>query len=584
MRQHILTTALAAAVTALAYGQNLNPTVEVTNAYEGGASSIVKPAQQMAVPDSVTRFNLDFDYSVFEKPYEGAYEFRPYYVELKPAPKPSTEEKFYLRAGAGFTLHPELDFVWTPLRKEKFTLNLYGTHRSYFGRYHQFAVGAMEDGVNPFVKTDEKMNGYLADSKVGVDASFGWDGGIASLDLGYRHRMADNAYHFQKLGGIEGRGRVRSLPSDEPHFLYDAAVEYHLLGTDYSHTYVTGNVYTPTFAESAFRLDGTFGPVLDAERRVLVDLDMDLARYRGDYSGYTGLLSATPRYQFTLDSWHFSLGAKFAALIYSEDFNAFSEDNRHKSGTVYPDVRIDFHLLDDRLILQTSATGGDRFNTLTGRFFTYPFSESYYGHSTERIRAMIGARGNIASRFRYDLQAGYARWSHAPVESFELRYDAPLTSSYVDPSAPVLLRPAVTEMSYNLLFAELDYGWKSGSVDVDGRLAWHHTNIKGDGAFAPAAITGFIRPAYHWGDRLKAGLDVSWSTCRKATLTNADGDVIENFRVPGWVDLGLFAEYRFTHRMGFWAKGGNLLNQAVQRTPLVAEAGMYFTAGIVLNF
>ena len=32
MRQHILATAFAAAVTALAYGQNLNPTMEVTNA------------------------------------------------------------------------------------------------------------------------------------------------------------------------------------------------------------------------------------------------------------------------------------------------------------------------------------------------------------------------------------------------------------------------------------------------------------------------------------------------------------------------------------------------------------------------
>ena len=80
MRQHILATAFAAAVTALAYGQNLNPTVEVTNAYEGGPSAIAKPAQQLAVPDSVTRFNLDFDYSVFEKPYQGAYEFTPYYA------------------------------------------------------------------------------------------------------------------------------------------------------------------------------------------------------------------------------------------------------------------------------------------------------------------------------------------------------------------------------------------------------------------------------------------------------------------------------------------------------------------------
>ena len=86
MRQHILATAFAAAVTALAYGQNLNPTVEVTNAYEGGPSAIAKPAQQLAVPDSVTRFNLDFDYSVFEKPYQGAYEFTPYYAISAPAP------------------------------------------------------------------------------------------------------------------------------------------------------------------------------------------------------------------------------------------------------------------------------------------------------------------------------------------------------------------------------------------------------------------------------------------------------------------------------------------------------------------
>ena len=106
------------------------------------------------------------------------------------------------------------------------------------------------------------------------------------------------------------------------------------------------------------------------------------------------------------------------------------------------------------------------------------------------------------------------------------------------------------------------------------------------GAFAPAAFTGYIRPAYNYGERMKGGLDIAWSTGRKATATYLDdsGSVTKTYRVPGWVDLGLFAEYRFTHRFGFWAKGGNLLNQVVQRTPLHAEAGMYFTGGIVLNF
>ena len=126
--------------------------MEVTNAYEGGPSAIAKPAQQLAVPDSVTRFNLDFDYSVFEKPYQGAYEFTPYYVQLKPTPKPSTTEKFYLRAGAGFTLHPELDFVFTPVQKEKYRMSVYATHQSYFGRYHEFALGAPQDMISPWVR------------------------------------------------------------------------------------------------------------------------------------------------------------------------------------------------------------------------------------------------------------------------------------------------------------------------------------------------------------------------------------------------------------------------------------------------
>ena len=126
------------------------------------------------------------------------------------------------------------------------------------------------------------------------------------------------------------------------------------------------------FSESAFRLDGTFGPVLDVDRRVLVDLDMDLARYRGDFAGYTGLLSAAPKYQFNADRWYLSLGVKLAAIIYSEDYNLWMEDYRHKSGFIFPDVQLDFHLLDDQLILQTSATGGDKFNTLSGRFFSRP--------------------------------------------------------------------------------------------------------------------------------------------------------------------------------------------------------------------
>jgi hypothetical protein len=265
---------------------------------------------------------------------------------------------------------------------------------------------------------------------------------------------------------------------------------------------------------------------------------------------------------------------------------------------VFPDVHVDFHLVDDLLILQTSATGGDKFNSFSGRFLTRPFTyEGGFGHSMERVRAMVGARGNIASRFRYDLQAGYARWAHAPIDGYRVVTPVPATGA---PAFDVDgLLPAQYDRAFNLLFAELDFGWKSESVTVDGRFAYRWTNLnRASGtdpakaaaamySFAPAAFTGYIRPAYNWGERFKAGMNLEWSTARKnvtsVTLPGQEPyDLVT--RIPGWVDLGLFAEYRFTHRLGFWAKGGNLLNQTVQRIPLVAEAGMYFTAGAVLNF
>ncbi len=564
MRQHILSTALLAAVSALAYGQNLNPTVEVTNAYEGGAASIVKPAQVLAVPDTVMQFNLDFDYSVFEKPYQGAYEFKPYYVQLKPTPRPSTQERFYLRLGAGYTLHPELELVWAPLRRENLQVDVYANHRSYFGKYHQFDT-KQENDVHLLVPSGERMGGYLADTKAGVDGTYAWEGGVATLDLGYRNRMANDAYHYQKMGGLEAAGRVRSFPTDEPHFLYDAAVNYHFFGSDFSHESL--GVVSSDFTESLFAMDGTFGSVLGEGRRIVADLDVDLVRYRGDMAGYTGLLSVTPKYEFSLDRWGFSLGARVSSFIYSDDFSVWPEQYRRPSGILYPDVHVDFHLLDDRLILQTSATGGDRFHTLSGRFFSSPFSGvNEFGHSRERIRAMLGARGNIASRFRYDLQSGFARWKFAPVEGF----------AFDDRSH---YQTALYESDYNLLFVELDYGWKSDHVTVDGKMSYRWTDLSAESVFTPASFVGWIRPAWHWGDRFTAGLDVAWSTRRRSSYRSMSLLV-----VPGWVDLGLNAEYRFTRHFGFWVKGGNLLGQAIQRIPVHAQAGMYFTAGILLNF
>ena len=109
MRKNIL--ALAAALfSVVSFAQNnINPTVEVTNTYQGDPSEVHKPQIGMAIPDSLLRFDMDFGYEVFEKPYQGAYNFKPYMLAMKPDKNAYRGRKLYLKAGAGYSLRPRYD-------------------------------------------------------------------------------------------------------------------------------------------------------------------------------------------------------------------------------------------------------------------------------------------------------------------------------------------------------------------------------------------------------------------------------------------------------------------------------------------
>ena len=74
MNLNKLKISLAAGLTVMSFAagaQNLDPTVVVNRAYEGKLMEVHKPMLEMAVPDSLRQFDLDFDYSVFENPYKG---------------------------------------------------------------------------------------------------------------------------------------------------------------------------------------------------------------------------------------------------------------------------------------------------------------------------------------------------------------------------------------------------------------------------------------------------------------------------------------------------------------------------------
>ena len=86
-------------------------------------------------------------------------------------------------------------------------------------------------------------------------------------------------------------------------------------------------------------------------------------------------------------------------------------------------------------------------------------------------------------------------------------------------------------------------------------------------------FTGDVAATYNWNRRIFAGVDCNWAAARSNDI----------YTVPGYADLGIYAEYGFSRKMSFWLRGGNLLNMNIQRNVMFAEKGVNFTVGIRLN-
>ena len=161
--QHTITVLVFSVLCGGLSAQNLNPTVSVSREYQGKLMEVSKPAVKMAVPDSLTEFNLKFDYSVFENPYKGSYDFKPYNMDMRPDAEPYSGRKFYLKAGAGWRLRPELDLVWEPSLGKRFRMDVYASHHSFIGNYDRISYDA-----NTLCKSGETWKGYDMDTRAGV--------------------------------------------------------------------------------------------------------------------------------------------------------------------------------------------------------------------------------------------------------------------------------------------------------------------------------------------------------------------------------------------------------------------------------
>lgn len=517
---------LLAAAWVSASAQNINQSVQVNNDYESAIPETGRIGLEMSVPDSLLRFDYNFDYSVFDSPYKGAYEFTPYTIQISPEASRYDGKLLYLRAGAGYLIHPELQFAYAPQTGTKSAMSVYANG----GGYRQ--------------KGSHDLGGEL-----GWENRWILENSIATMGVDLKGVFTEDALGSINYLAPGAFARIRSLSSGS-YFYYDFGIDYRFGLENF--------VQSAKAQDHLISVTGTAGPVVKNKYRFLVDFDVRISRTSGLREAKANYIGLTPRLSFVLGPATLNAGVK---IDYARDL-VFS-----------PVAEATFSVLGDATNLYAGLTGGQNFRSAydfkmaNHRFSAYWMYDIAAADFTgfdrlerEKLNIYGGIRGHIGSKFQYTIKGGYALRGNVPLE---------------------ILYKSTVMYAFNTLgsvYGDLGLSWKDERVDFTSALNVNKAFLTSQTTgFAPALIKGDLSFTYNWDRRIWAGFTVEGSTRRVACGMTGVQDV------PGWVDLGVNAEYKLNSRWGVWCKGGNLLCRKIQRVPGFEEKGPYLTLGIALN-
>ena len=603
MRRYIFI-ASALLVSAALSAQNLNPTVQVTNDYEGKLMEVGKQTVQMAVPDSLLKFDWNFNYSVFDNPYRGAYEFSPYRIDMKPDAAVRESGKFYLRAGAGYRLHPEAKVVFTPETKGSFGISFYDDFKGYSGKYHDISAVSDPSGIY-LIAPDGDFKGCDLSNRLGTELRYDAKRSVITLDGGFDWIRADRfsgsgndplstVYGNQVLGG-SALLRARSLVNEG--FIYDISGGW----TGLSNKPDRYDGSDSKYKEHDLGFDGFIGIGVARRHSVLIEPSWHHTIF-SDILGQQALadaVSITPAYVFSDEGFSVRVGVRYSN-VWRDVKNTSSLPASYKGRTLYPDFRLSYEAVPDKLVLSAKVTGGQHFNTYgsylkSNHLLPELSSEAYFGSigdaTVNTFDAGVGISGRVKSRFQYAASAGYARYFNAPLDGAAFFYYPGTGSSGSDSPSTVMSAcvPVIAMMNYDLIYADLSGAVNSDRVDASFQARVQKSDLKPEMEKGYFAVTlplfkGSAEVVYNWNRRMFLGVVTEWSTSRDGEgLYYSPGTVLD-CHIPGWVDLGVTAELKLNRRFSVWAEGRNLLNQTVMRNFMYAEKGPYGTAGICLNF
>ncbi|MBR0534455.1 MAG: hypothetical protein IJK19_07220 [Bacteroidales bacterium] len=576
---------LAILLSAPVYAQ-IDPTVVVDREFEGKIDVDVRmPQTPLTVADSLKKFDVSFDYSIFDRPFRDLYEFSPYQAASLGVVPPKAVPHFSARVASQYPLMPEVDLFGQLVPKKNPNVN--------FGLFVKYASEAGKiPAMNQYIG---KLDARRLRMSAGAFFKYAWEKGELSLLGSYRTSYArdeldareslvatnlvqDSAKHY--VNAYEADFKIRSTNVKDHEFYYDIDASFVRSAKDLEYRSTVFDPYT--FSETALNIDAEFGSSFE-EHRMYVDVRSQNNWYDQLGGYYLGIIEFAPIYRYSKGRFDGRFGIRFS--------NSFAGDN---STSIYPDVDAKFELAENKLWIRAVANGGRNIDNLGFHLETAPW-------------LMMGLNGGLPASIQTDAELFKMRYTTRPIDaklSFEgiigSRLGINVYGTYTSFKDRMLLYSGQFYQSLPFVYPEfVDYAKLSAGVE----LTWTSkdlrvfTSVQGNKynsesqLFMLPKIESLSQIEYNFKERLFLSTALVIQGEREsmfgmpAYLPAASlSQDSQRGRVPAYLDLSAKAEFKVNRFFSVYIKGGNLLNKENYIFAGIGSMPINGGGGICINF